>query len=66
MNTPYDILRKDALGIPIWVEAVADLEEASLRVKELARRSPGEYIVFSQKTNQIVAAHTSLVEICTV
>jgi hypothetical protein len=60
MNAPYDILRKDALGIPIWVEAVADLEEATFRVKELAQRSPGEYIVFSQKTSQIVAGHTSL------
>jgi hypothetical protein len=64
MNALYDILRKDALGTPIWVEAVADLKEATFRLKELARRSPGEYIVFSQKTSQIVAAHTSLVEIC--
>ena len=54
--TPYDILKKDALGNPIWVEAVEDLRKASVRIDELALRSPGEYIVFNQQTKQIVAA----------
>ncbi len=53
---PYDILKKDALGNPIWVEAVEDLRKASVRIDELALRSPGEYIVFNQQTKQIVAA----------
>ncbi len=53
---PYDILKKDALGNPIWVEAVEDLRKASVRIDELALRSPGEYIVFNQRTKQIVTA----------
>jgi hypothetical protein len=47
-------LKKDAIGAPIWVEAVEDLEQATSRVRELARRSPGEYIVFSQENSKIV------------
>jgi hypothetical protein len=51
---PYDILKKDVLGIPIWVEAAEDLRKASVRIEELALYSPGEYIVFNQQTSQIV------------
>ncbi len=54
--TPYDIFRKDLLGTPVWMEAVEDLETASLRVMELAGRSPGEYFVFSQETKEIVSS----------
>jgi hypothetical protein len=53
---PYDIFRKDLLGIPVWMEAVQDLETANLRVMELAGRSPGEYFVFSQETKEIVSS----------
>ncbi len=57
MNTaPYDILKKDVLGNPIWVEAVEDLHKAMLRIEELAHCSPGEYIVFNQKASRIVTA----------
>jgi hypothetical protein len=51
---PYDILKKDVLGNPIWVEAAEDLRTASVRIEELALYSPGEYIVFNQQTSQIV------------
>ena len=51
---PYDILKKDAVGNPIWDEAVEDLPKATVRIEELALRSPGEYIVFNQRTSQIV------------
>jgi len=51
---PYDILKKDVLGNPIWVEAAEDLRKASVRIEELAFHSPGEYIVFNQQTSQIV------------
>jgi hypothetical protein len=53
---PYDILRKDLFGNPIWVEAVEDLQKATVRIEELALHSPGEYIVFNQRTSQIVTA----------
>jgi hypothetical protein len=51
---PYDILRKDAAAL-VWVEAVDDLEAAKLRIRELAARSEGEYVIFDQRTRQIVA-----------
>jgi hypothetical protein len=52
--TPYDLFRKDLLGTPVWMEAVEDLETANLRMMEMADRSPGEYFVFSQETQEIV------------
>jgi len=52
----YDIFRKDLLGTPVWMEAVQDLETANLRVMELAGRSPGEYFVFSQESQEIVSS----------
>jgi hypothetical protein len=51
----YDIFRKDLLGTPVWMETVQDIETAKLRVTELAGRSPGEYFVFSQETQEIVS-----------
>ena len=51
---PFDIFRKDLLGTPVWMETVEDLETAKLRVKELVNRSPGEYFVLSQETEEIV------------
>ncbi len=52
---PYDIFRKDLLGTPVWMEAVEDIEMAKLRVTELAGRSPGEYFVFCQESQEIVS-----------
>jgi hypothetical protein len=52
---PYDVFRKDLLGTPVWMEAVGDFETAKLRMMELAGRSPGEYFVFSQQTQEIVS-----------
>jgi len=54
----YDILKKDAAAL-VWVEAVADLELAKLRVRELATRTEGEYVIFDQRTRQIVARFNS-------
>ncbi len=50
----FDIFRKDLLGTPVWMEAVENIETAKRRVTELAGRSPGEYFVFSQETEEIV------------
>jgi len=49
----FDILKKDSAAL-VWVEAVQDLEAAKLRIKELSARSHGEYVIFDQKTRQIV------------
>jgi hypothetical protein len=51
---PYDIFRKDLLGTPVWMETVQDMETAKLRILALVNRSPGEYFVFSQDTQEIV------------
>jgi hypothetical protein len=50
----YDILKKDSVGAPIWLEAVRDLDTAKRRVAELAQNSPGEYVLFCVQTSQIV------------
>ena len=50
----YDILKRDSVGAPIWLEAVRDLDMAKKRVAELAENSPGEYVVFCELTSEIV------------
>ena len=55
-DAPYDIFRRDLLGTPAWMEAVQDLETAKDRMIELAGRSPGEYFVFCQESQEIVSS----------
>jgi hypothetical protein len=55
-GAPYEIFRKDLLGTPVWMETVQDLEAAKLHMIELAARSPGEYFVFSQESQEIVSS----------
>ena len=50
-SPPYDILKKDSA---VWIEAVADLEIAKTRVRELSAASNGEYVIFDQRTRKIV------------
>jgi len=54
----YDILKKEAATL-VWVEASFDLESAMLRVKELVANSDDEYVIFDQRTRQIIASGTS-------
>ena len=55
MEPALDILKKtDVLNFE-WIEGVRDLQAAGARIQELQARSPGEYIVFSRGTQQIVA-----------
>jgi len=44
---PFDIFKKQPGGGLRWLEVVADLEAAKLRVKELVECVPGEYFIFS-------------------
>jgi hypothetical protein len=55
LSAAYDILKKDAAEL-VWLEAAHDLETAKDRVKELAARSDGEYVIFDQRTRRIVAS----------
>jgi hypothetical protein len=60
MNPAFDILKKtDAVNFE-WVEVARDLQTAEARIQELQARSPGEYVVFSQRTQQIVGTFNSL------
>jgi len=56
---PYDIMKKDAAAL-VWVEAAEDLELAELRIKELATRCEAEYIIFDQRTSEIVGRLNAL------
>ena len=51
---PYDILRTDGLGAPIWLEAVASIEVAKARIAMLGQNFPGEYIIFHSPSSKIV------------
>lgn len=53
--TPFDILRRHDDGSFIWLEAAQDLTVAQLRLQQLSEHSPGEYFVFDQRNQQIVA-----------
>ena len=59
MELPFDILKKIDVVNFQWVEAVRDLQTAEARIQELQGCSPGEYVVFSQRTQQIVARFNS-------
>ena len=57
MSTPsLDIFRKDVRGNPVWIDSVEDLETARQRLNQLVSALPGDYFVFDQRTNRIVAS----------
>ena len=58
-STPYDILRRHKDGSFIWLEAAAELGHAKDRLQKLYAATPGEYFVFDQKSQQIVAKISS-------
>ena len=59
MEPLFDILKKTDVVDFEWVEVVRDLQTATARIQELQARSPAEYVVFSQRTQQIVARFNS-------
>jgi hypothetical protein len=60
MELPFDILKRIDVFNFEWVEVVRDLQTAETRIHELQARSPGEYVVFSQRTQEIVGRFNSL------
>jgi hypothetical protein len=55
VESRFDILQKiDDVNFR-WVEVVGDLQTAITRIEELQARTPGEYVVFDQRTQQVVA-----------
>jgi hypothetical protein len=59
MHSPFDILKKQPEGSFCRFEAVNDLQSANIRIKELVALSPGEYVVFDQRTHNVIPAGRS-------
>jgi hypothetical protein len=56
MSAPHlDILKREQDGNFVWLEAAHDLKRAKIRLEELAQHDPGEYFVFDQRSQEIVA-----------
>ena len=56
MPTPHlDILKRTEDGSFVWMEAANDLSLAKTRLQQLVDNDPGEYFVFDQRSQQIVA-----------
>ncbi len=51
----YDILRTDARGNAIWMDALPDIDAAKARVLHLAERFPSDYVIFDRATVSVVA-----------
>jgi hypothetical protein len=51
----FDILQKIGDLNFLWIEAVGDIRTAKARIVELQELTPGEYVVFDQRTQRIVA-----------
>ena len=50
-----DILQEFDDGSRRWVEAATDVDDARARVRALAAQSPGIYVIFNQRTQQMVS-----------
>jgi hypothetical protein len=51
----YDIVKKEDNNF-VWVEASHDIQAAKNRVYELSRHSDAEFVIFNERTLQVVAA----------
>ena len=59
MHSPFEILKKEPAGSFRRFERVNDLASANIRIKELTTLSPGEYVVFDQRTHNDIAVGRS-------
>ena len=55
MNLAYDIFRKLPDGVSIWVEAVQTLELARIRLANLIKIQPSDYVVYDLMRREVVA-----------
>ena len=53
MESTLDILKKTNAAKFEWVEAIRDLQTAEARIQGIQARSPGEYVVFGQRTQSV-------------
>jgi hypothetical protein len=59
MHSPFEILKKEPAGSFRRFEPVSDLPSANIRIRELTTLSPGDYVVFDQRTNNDIAVGRS-------
>jgi hypothetical protein len=52
---PFDIFRVLEDSQPLWLEAASTLDLAKVRVHEIGKSVPGEYLIFSQKTGHSIS-----------
>jgi hypothetical protein len=50
----YDIFKDDAIGSPLWIEAIQGLERAMKRMEELAASEESDYYLFCAQAGKIV------------
>ena len=55
MFEAFDILKKLPDGGIVWIESAKSAESAQERIKLLADYKPGEYVVFCQETQSVIA-----------
>ena len=53
----FDIFQKSTDDSLVWIESARDLDAADGRIMVLAANKPGEYVVFCQSTQRIVATN---------
>jgi len=58
MCDAFDIFRKSSDTRMVWIASSTDFE-ADERIKLIAAKEPGEYIVFCQTTQELVAVATT-------
>jgi hypothetical protein len=56
MEITFDLFRKYADGTAVWLGCTPDLATARDRLTQLAIGVPGEYFVFDQSRQRIVAS----------
>jgi len=54
MVPSFDIFKIDLIGDVLWRDAAESLVAARVSIEKLATSSPGEYLIFDQKTGQRV------------
>jgi hypothetical protein len=62
VSPAFDILKKIGAVNFEWVETARDLQAAEARIQVLQECSPGEYVVYSQRTQEIIARFNSPTE----
>jgi len=60
VENAFDIMKVRSDDSLTWVESAEELSAAKFRVCELLASSPGEYIVFNQRTKKLVSHFSAL------